>query len=410
MGVGELDERACLPVGRRERLLAVHVLARLERRVVTSAWTPCEVRLTIASTAPSASTSASDGYWTPPNRWTNSALSARSTSVAPAISIAGYAPIVSPYGPEMLPQPTTATRNAPFRIIRLLLLFQVRLERLAHPDAFGRWIAVVGLVLDGQRAVVAQREERVDAALDVDATCAVRARDVLAGALDVLQVDVEEALAEVADRTHGVVAVRREPAGVDRRAEHVRVVADQREHLRRIVLGMVLVAEADTVVAEDRGRAGEIRAQHVAHPAEQVDVQRRGEPTRGLQLRGGAPEVAGEAHHAQPVVVQRGTREPDVIGCRPAPVEVRHPEVERVEACARDRREHRAEALVERLERRERLVRRLVERPPVVGRAVAERGGDVVRAHERERERCNGGLGRRHRLPHVATKWSSSIG
>ena len=31
-GVGELDERACLPVGRRERLLAVHVLARLERR------------------------------------------------------------------------------------------------------------------------------------------------------------------------------------------------------------------------------------------------------------------------------------------------------------------------------------------------------------------------------------------
>ena len=159
-------------------------------------------------------------------------------------------------------------------------------------DALARRIPVVRLVLDRERAVVAGGDEHLDAAVDVDDAGAVQAGHVLARPLDVLQVDVEQSLAELGEGVDGVVAVRRPPAGIDRRAEHVPGVTDEREHLARCCLGVILVAEPHPVCPEDGLGARSVVAQDVAHPAEQVDAEGVGQAAGGFQLVGGAAEVA----------------------------------------------------------------------------------------------------------------------
>ena len=121
-------------------------------------------------------------------------------------------------------------------------------------------------------------------------------------------------------------------------------------------------------------------------PAMQVDVEVVGEPAGRGELGRRLPDAAGERDDPDVAACERLARECDVVGRRPAPVEVREPEVDRVEAAAGDRREQVVEAGGEGLERLEGRVRGGVERPPLVGGAVAELLGDVVGAHERESE------------------------
>ena len=135
----------------------------------------------------------------------------------------------------MLPQPTIANRSGRSGMIPRPRC-QLRLDQAAHPDHLVGRIPVVRLVLDGQRAEIARVEELVDAVGDPGDALAVHARDVGSLRLDVLQVDEEEPLAEIADRLHRVVALRRPPAGVDGRSEHVLGIADQLEDLLRALL------------------------------------------------------------------------------------------------------------------------------------------------------------------------------
>src|SRR5262245_53489602 len=112
-------------------------------------------------------------------------------SVAPAIRTDGYALIVSPYAPEMFPQPTTATRSACSDTAPCLGDRELLPELREHAAAFGGRVAVVRLVLDGQCAHVAEVEESLDAVRDPRTPLSVHAGHVRAGLLDVLQVDVE---------------------------------------------------------------------------------------------------------------------------------------------------------------------------------------------------------------------------
>src|SRR6476620_3116497 len=98
-------------------------------------------------------------------------------SVAPAISTLGYAFAVSPYGPEMLPQPTIANRSGMSGTIRRLRR-QLHLDQATHPDHLARRIPVERLVLDAEGARIAGVEERVDAVGDAGDALAVHARDV----------------------------------------------------------------------------------------------------------------------------------------------------------------------------------------------------------------------------------------
>src|SRR4029079_14204339 len=101
------------------------------------------------------------------------------------------------------------------------------------------------VVFDAHGTRVAEREKRVDTVGDARTTLAVHAGDVRAGLFDVLQVHVEEAARQLVDRPHWVISLRRPPAGVDSRAEDVRLGADRSEDLARGPLRVVLEPEAD---------------------------------------------------------------------------------------------------------------------------------------------------------------------
>ena len=103
------------------------------------------------------------------------------TSVAPAIRSDRYALMVSPYAPEMFPQPTTATQ----RLLRhgvLPACGELLANLREHARALGCRVAVERVVLDAHRARVADREKPVDAAADVRAALSVHTADVRVGA------------------------------------------------------------------------------------------------------------------------------------------------------------------------------------------------------------------------------------
>ena len=119
-----------------------------------------------------------------------------------------------------------------------------------------------------------------------------------------------------------------------------------------------------------------------AEAGDQVDVERVREAAGSLHVANRVSYAPGEGDYADPVTRERVTGDLDMVGRRPAPVEVREPEVDRVEADVRDRGEERVEPGREGLEWLERCVRRVIERSPLGRSAVAQLLGDVVRAHE----------------------------
>ncbi len=242
-------------------------------------------------------------------------------------------------------------------------------------------------MLDRQRAEVARAEQLVDAFRDPGDALAVHARDVRDGRLDILQVDEEEPLAEVADRLHRVVALRRPPAGVDGGTKNVVRIADQREHLVGSLLGMVLVGEADSVLAQHRLRAGAVVAEHLAHASEQVDAERIRQGASRREICDRVAEVACQADDPKPVTVEEVARNRHVLGRRPPPVQVRHPEIHGVEPGCLDCGEQFFEVGAEGLDRLEGGVRRHVERAPLVRGPVSQLLADVVRTHERQGQR-----------------------
>src|SRR5687767_14900225 len=146
----------------------------------------------------------------------------------------------------MFPHPITATRSCS-DTMTCFCPGELLPDTNEHASTLGRGVAVEGVVLDAYGTRVADREQLLDAGGDVRAALSVHTRDVRAGCLDVLQVDVEEPIGQVADRGDRVVALCRPPAGVDRRAEHVGVLADRVQHLARSLLGMVLEPEPHAV-------------------------------------------------------------------------------------------------------------------------------------------------------------------
>src|SRR6188474_887336 len=146
--------------------------------------------------------------------------------------------------------------------------------------------------------------------------------------------DVEEAAGELADRVDRVVPLRRPPTGVDCRSERA-LVADRSEHLARGALGMVLKSEAHPVRFEHRGCTGAIGVDDPAEAGDQVDVERVREAAGSLHVADGVSYAPGKGDYADPVTRERVTGDLDVVGRRPAPVEVREPEVDRVEADVR---------------------------------------------------------------------------
>ena len=219
--------------------------------------------------------------------------------------------------------------------------------------------------------------------------------------------DVDDPVAELADGRRGVVAVRREPPGVDGGAKHVRgVVADLGQHLCGRALGMILESEPHAVLAEHRGGPVPVGEEDLTHPAEHRGTDRVGDAAGGGQLVEGGADGARHADDPQPVAVERFDSDVAVLGRRPAPVEVRRPQVELVEAGTADGREHGVEPRLVCAQRAEGGVRRSVARPPLLAACVADLAGDVVGAHERDRLRqpARGGGG----PAHLRTRWSSS--
>ena len=90
-----------------------------------------------------------------------------------------------------------------------------------------------------------------------------------------------------------------------------------------------------------RRRALAIAVHDLADARDEVDVEIVREAAGGGQLVGRRADAAGEGDDAEAVTSESLARERDVLGRRPAPVEMPEPEVDRVEADAGDRREQR---------------------------------------------------------------------
>src|SRR5262245_23006130 len=123
----------------------------------------------------------------------------------------------------MFPQPTTATLRVRSGTMTGSCAGELLPNLDEHACALGRRVAVERVVLDAHGAGVPDLDQRVDAVGDPRAAVAVHARDVRAGLLDVLQVDVEDAIGELVDGVDRVVALRRPPARVDGGAQRGRV-------------------------------------------------------------------------------------------------------------------------------------------------------------------------------------------
>src|SRR5262245_40976517 len=109
-----------------------------------------------------------------------------------------------------------------------------------HDPAVVARVEPLGLVLDADSAVVADLAKLGHALPDRNDPRPVPARVVLAGSEDVLQMNVEEVLAQRPDRGGRVVAVGCIPAGVhDRPHAAAAAVSDLLDHLFRPALGMV---------------------------------------------------------------------------------------------------------------------------------------------------------------------------
>ena len=192
------------------------------------------------------------------------------------------------------------------------------------------------------------------------AALAVHARDVRAGLLDVLQVHVEEAVGELVDRGDRVVALGRPPARVDRRAEHVGRRRSPRAPRSASARGGSRARTERRARRAPPQRRRDRSATMLAEAGDQVDVEVVREAARGLDVGGRRPDAPGEADEPNAVARERVTRDRDVVGRRPAPVEMAEPEVDRVEADVGDRREQGVEARreVTRAARRRRSSRR----------------------------------------------------
>src|SRR5215203_973853 len=189
--------------------------------------------------------------------------------------------------------------------------------------------------------------------------------------------NMEEVVGELLDRTGRVVALRPPPARVDRRPEDVAVAADLREDVaRRLLVRVVLDPQAHSPLAQDRhdavAVAGESGADHVG-------AERGCDLAGPLQVRW--PDPSRVRRHTQPVRVQERACRLDVLVRRPLGIEVRAPQIDRLEAEAADVAQELVEALLVRLERPERVVRGAVAVAPAVHR-VPDLARDVVRAHE----------------------------
>ena len=259
-------------------------------------------------------------------------------------------------------------------------------EREPASALVGR-VAVERLVLDAHRAGVVDREERVDAVGNLRAAFPVHARDVRARLLDVLQMHVEEAVRELVDRVDRVVSLRRPPARVDRRAEHVVGVSDRREHLFAVSSRGGSRARSARRGARSTATApSRSRCTTLADAGDQIDIESVREAARGCDVVDCRADASGEAGDTDGVTIEGLTRARDMFRGGPAPVEMAEPEIDRVEPDPGDPREESVEARREALEWLERRVRRDVERSPFGRRTVSQFLGHVVRAHERERE------------------------
>ena len=223
----------------------------------------------------------------------------------------------------MLPQPTTATRSA---LLTHGVAAPVARELLAdqgeHARALGGRVAVERLVLDGQRAGVAELEERVDAVGDPRAPLAVHARDVRSGLLDVLQVDVEAA----GRRARGSRRPGRTPASPTSRC---------RPPLRASSASPIAASTSPGVRSGwfSSPKRTPCASSTAAAPARSVWTMPPRPAIRSTSSafarrqaastsRDRVSDAPGEGDHADAVARERVTRDRDVLGRRPAPVEV----------------------------------------------------------------------------------------
>ena len=217
---------------------------------------------------------------------------------------------------------------------------------------------------------------------------------------------MEEPVGEVADRADGVVAVgANQPVSIV--APRTSAVADQLEDLGGSFPGGSRSRSGRRGRGGPRRAAGSVRSTSPMPPSKSTSERVR-EAAGGGELVAVLPKLPARLTTRRPCSssAARAIRTCSGVAQRQLRCAVQRSIASKpaAEIVASTR-----EPLGERLERREGRVGRLVEGPPVVRGAVAELGGDVVRAHERERERGMA-VSDVVILPHVATKWSSSIG
>src|SRR4249920_3173935 len=105
----------------------------------------------------------------------------------------------------MFPQPTTATRSAVSDTAPRLRRRETLTDERESANALGGRVAVERMVLDAHRAGVVEGEQRVDTVENLRAAFPVHAADMRARLLDVLQVNVNEAVRELVCRGYRVV-------------------------------------------------------------------------------------------------------------------------------------------------------------------------------------------------------------
>ena len=185
-------------------------------------------------------------------------------------------------------------------------------------------------------------------------------------------------------RARRVVALRRPPAGVDGGGERARAAAIFESSSVGVRSGWFSTAEPHLVRARLPARSAS------ASPAKPAPIVAPSASAISHARRTFTGSIQGAYVATRCRAARAPTAPLDVLVGRPGGLQVRAPDVDRIEAESLDVREHRVEALDEGRERRERLLRRAVAVGPVVDR-VAGLAGDEVRRHERDRVRHRAG-------------------
>ena len=203
--------------------------------------------------------------------------------------------------------------------------------RIARTSSVGS--RVVRLVLDGDRARVAEAPQRAHALLDRHDALAPAAREVrLAHRAHVLEVDVEH-VRRRAPRSRAPRRSRASPTSPCRRSCRTtpgaaRSPRDPREHVRRrLLLRMVLDPEPDAVAREHRADR-----RRVAREAAADDRRCRARARSRRRARRSGLDPRRVRRDAEAVPRERLARRVDVRVRRPLGMQVRAPDVDRVEA------------------------------------------------------------------------------